>query len=185
MLDTTLLASLTWVDWLAIALPALFILMGLVRGGTTVMLSGIIRFLMAWALAGLPAIYITLHQKALIDQIAQQLNVTSAITGLVINAVVFVIAVIVIYRLLGIIWRSLRLVLSSSTIGTIVDRLLGIPLGGFVGVFLSLAIVVVPALQIRAATAQQDQTPGLRNSILMPYAEEQLRELLRYIPSPG
>jgi hypothetical protein len=184
-LDPAFYASMTWVDWLVVGLPAGFVLIGFLIGGTSLMLFGLIRLLTTVPLAAIPAAYVATYQKPLIQQIAEQLNVQFAMAQVVVNAAVFVVALIVIYRVLGILWRGLRSVLSSSFIGQALDRLVGIPLGLFIGVLLCAIVVIPPAVQYRSTLPQGDQPPGLRNSVLLPMVEQQIRDLMQYVPLPG
>jgi hypothetical protein len=91
----------------------------------------------------------------------------------------------VIYSVLGILWRGLRGALSSSAIGSALDRLVGVPLGLFIGALLCALVVIPPAVQFRSTLPQADQPPGLRNSVLLPIVEQQIRELIRYVPVPA
>jgi len=185
MFDPALFASMTWLDWTIVGIPALFLLIGLLSGGTSLMLFGLIRFFTALPIAAMPVAYISLKQKPLIQQFAVQTGVPPMESMLIITGVVFIVALIIAYRVLGLLWRGLRSVLSSSFIGRALDRLVGVPLGLIVGAFLSVLLVVSPAVQIRSTMPQSDQPPGLRNSILMPMVEERIRDLIRYIPMPN
>lgn len=185
MLDPALFASMTWLDWLILGVPALFVLAGLIGGGTSLMLFGLVRFFTAWPIAALPAVYIVTRQRQLVEQVALQAGITPMVAMIAVNAVIFIVALIIVYRLLGILWRGLRAVLASSLIGRALDRLIGIPLGLIVGAYLGAMFVVVPAVQYRATTPQPDQPPAVRNSVLMPMVEQQIRELMRYLPAPN
>lgn len=185
MLDPALFATMTWLDWVIIGIPAAFGLLGLGIGGTSLMLFGLIRFLTAVPVALLPVYYVMVHQKPLLQTIAVQLNATLAVASLAIGAAVFVVALIVVYLLLGILWAGLRDILSLSFIGRALDRLVGIPLGLFVGTLLCAIVVIPPSVQFRSTLPQSDQPPGLRNSVLLPMLEEQFRELIRYLPAPS
>jgi hypothetical protein len=149
------------------------------------MLFGLVRLLTSVLLAAAPVAYVATYQKPLIQQIAAQLNVQFAMAQVVVNAAVFIVALIVIYRALGILWRGLRSVLSSSFIGQALDRLVGIPLGLFIGLLLCAIVVIPPAVQYKATVPQGDQPPGLSNSVLLPMIEQQIRELMQYVPAPG
>jgi uncharacterized membrane protein required for colicin V production len=184
-LDPALYASMTWVDWLIVGLPAGFVLIGFLIGGTSLMLFGLIRLLTGVPLAAVPAAYVATYQKPLVQQIADQLNVQFAMAQVVVNAAVFIVALIVIYRVLGVLWRGLRSVLSTSFIGRALDRLAGIPLGLFIGVLLCAIVVIPPAVQYRSTLPQIDQPPGLRSSVLLPMIEQQIRDLMHYLPAPG
>ena len=185
MLDPALFATMTWLDWVIVGLPAVFVLIGLLIGGTSLMLFGLIRFLTAMPLAAMPVAYVATHQKALIQQLAVQTGQSFAIASSVVYSVIFIVALIVVYSVLGILWRGLRDALSSSAIGSALDRLVGIPLGLFIGALLCALVVIPPSVQFRSTLPQADQPPGLRNSVLLPIAEQQIRELIRYIPLPG
>lgn len=185
MLDPALYASMTWVDWLIVGLPAGFVLIGFLIGGTSLMLFGLIRLLTALPIAAVPAVYVATYQKPLIQQIADQLNVEFSMAQVVVNAVVFVVALILIYRVLGMLWRGLRSLLSTSFIGRALDRLVGIPFGLFIGVLLCAIVVIPPAVQYRSTLPQSDQPPGLRSSVLLPMIEQQIRDLVHYLPAPG
>jgi hypothetical protein len=184
-LDPVFYASLSWVDWLIVGLPAGFALIGLLIGGTSLMLFGLVRLLTSVLLAAAPAAYVATYQKPLIQQIAAQLNVEFAMAQVVVNAAVFIVALIVIYRVLGILWRGLRSVLSQSFIGRALDRLVGIPVGLFIGALLCAIAVVPAAVQYRATIPQGDQPPGLSNSVLLPMIEQQIRDLMQYVPVSG
>jgi uncharacterized membrane protein required for colicin V production len=182
--NPTFLQSLTWVDLAIVAIPAICVLAGLLRGGTSLMHFGLIRFMTAWPLATAPALYINYYQRQLIDQVQLLLGITPVMATAIVGTVVFVIALIIIYRVLGLIWRGLRHVLASSLVGDIIDRLLGIPAGLFAGGILTLLLAIVPGVQLRSSLPQVDQTPALRNSVLLAMAEEQMRGLARYVPPP-
>ncbi len=182
MPDQAFFAALTWVDWIIIAIPAVCLLAGVLGGGTSLMHFGLVRFMTAWPLATVPALYVTYYQRPLIDQVAGQFGVTPIMASIVVNTVIFIVALIVIYQVLGIIWRGLRRLFAGSTIGGLVDRLLGIPAGLYAGALLCAVLAVAPGVQFRASLPSSDQPPGLRNSVLLPLAEEQMRGLARFVP---
>jgi len=185
MLDPALFASMTWLDWTIVGIPAFFVLVGLAIGGTSLMLTWLIRLVTAIPLAVLPVAYVATTQKGLIQQLAVQAGLTFQIASIIAYSVIFIVALIVAFSLLGIFWRGLRSVLSSSAIGRALDRLVGIPLGLFVGALVCAIAVIPPSVQFRSTMPQSDQPPGLRNSVLLPMVEQQIRELIRYIPVPG
>jgi uncharacterized membrane protein required for colicin V production len=185
MFDPALFASMTWLDWAIVGVPALFVLFGLIYGGTGLLLFGLVRFFTALPLAAAPAAYVVTQQKQMLGEVARMSGLTPPVAAVVVGSIVFLVALIVIYRVLGLIWGALRSVLSSSTIGVALDRLVGIPLGAVVGAYLGAMFVVVPAVQFRATTPQPDQPAALRNSVLMPMVEEQIRELMRHLPAPN
>jgi uncharacterized membrane protein required for colicin V production len=185
MLDPALFASMTWLDWLIVGLPALFVVIGVMIGGTSLMLFGLIRFLTAVPIAAMPVAYIAMNQKALLQQLAVQTNLSFAVASSIAYAVIFIVALIVIYSLLGALWRGLREILSSSAIGSALDRLVGIPLGLFIGTLLCALVVIPPSVQFRSTLPPSDQPPGLRDSVLLPIVEQQIRELIRYVPVPA
>jgi hypothetical protein len=181
----SLASTLTWVDWIIVGIPAFCVLMGLLRGGTSVMYFGLVRLLTAWPLATVPTLYVVYYQKQAVERLALQLGLTPIMATVIINAIVFVIALIVIYRVLGLLWGGLRRVLATSTIGEVIDRVFGIPAGLFAGALLCFLLAVVPGVQFRSTLPQADQPPGLRNSVLLAMAEEQLRGLARFVPPPN
>jgi uncharacterized membrane protein required for colicin V production len=185
MLDPALFASMTWLDWVIVGLPTAFILIGLVIGGTSLMLFGLIRFLTAVPLAAMPVAYVAMNQKELLQQLAVKSGLSFAVASSIAYSVIFIVALIVIYSVLGILWRGLRDILSSSTIGSALDRLVGIPLGSFIGALLCALVVIPPSVQFRSTLPQTDQPPGLRDSVLLPIVEQQIRELIRYVPVPA
>lgn len=185
MLDPALFASMTWLDWTIIGIPAFFALIGLAIGGTSLMLSWLVRFVTAVPLAIMPVAYVATTQKGLLQQLAVQAGLTFQIASLVAYSVIFIVALIVAFSLLGILWRGLRSILSSSAIGRALDRLVGIPLGLCVGALVCAIAVIPPSVQFRSTMSQSDQPPGLRSSVLLPMVEQQIRELIRYIPVPG
>ena len=185
MLDPALYASMTWLDWVIVALPAIFLLIGLVIGGTSLMLFGLIRFLTAVPLAAMPVAYVAMNQKGALQQLAVQTGLSFAVASSIAYSIIFIVALIVIYSVLGILWRGLRDVLSSSAIGSALDRLVGIPLGLFIGALLCALVVIPPSVQFRSTLPQADQPPGLRDSVLLPMVEQQIRELIRYVPVPA
>lgn len=185
MLDPALFASMTWLDWVIIGLPAAFTLIGLVIGGTSLMLFGLIRLLTAVPLAAMPVAYVAMNQKAPLQQIAVQTGLSFAVASSIAYSVIFIVGFIVIYSVLGILWRGLRDILSSSGIGSALDRLVGIPLGLFIGALLCALVVIPPSVQFRSTLPQTDQPPGLRNSVLLPFVEQQIRELIRFVPVPA
>jgi uncharacterized membrane protein required for colicin V production len=185
MLDPALFASMTWLDWTIVGIPALFVLVGLAIGGTSLMLSGLVRFVTAVPLAGLPVAYVATTQKDFIQQLAVQAGLTFPVASIIAYSVIFIVALIVAFILLGLLWRGLRSVLSLSAVGRALDRLVGIPLGLFVGTLLTAIAVVPPSVQFRSTLPQPDQPPGLRNSVLLPLVEDQIRELIRYLPVRG
>ncbi len=185
MLDSALFATMTWLDWVIVGIPAAFVLIGLAIGGTSLMLFGLVRFLTAVPVALLPVYYVTMHQKPLLQKFAVQLNITFAVASLAVGAAVFVVALIVAYRLLGLLWAGLRDILSLSFIGRALDHLVGIPLGLFVGTLLCAIVVIPPSVQFRSTLPPSDQPPGLRESKLLPMVEQQIGELIRYVPVPG
>ncbi len=184
MFDPALFASMTWLDWTIVGLPAVFALIGLLIGGTSLMLFGLVRFLTAVPVAALPVVYVAMNQKDLLQQLAAQTGLSFAAASSIAYAAIFIVALIVVYSLLGILWRGLRDVLSSSGIGRAIDRLVGIPFGAFIGALLCAIAVIPPAVQFRATMPQSDQPPGLRNSVLLPMAEQQIQQLIRYVPVP-
>ncbi len=181
-LDPAFLATLTWVDWIIIAIPAACVLAGLLRGGTSLMRFGLIRFMVSWPLAMGPVAYIMFRQRHLIDQFGAALGITPVMATSIVATVVFIVALIIIYRVFGLFWGGLRHLLAGSAIGTLIDRLLGIPAGLFVGAMLCAYVAVAPAVQFRSMTPSGDQPPALRDSVLLPMVEEQLRDLARYMP---
>lgn len=182
--DPAFLASLTWVDWVIVGIPALCVLAGLLRGGTSLMHFGLIRFMTAWPLATLPVLYVMYYQRHLIDQLGLQFGLTPVMATSIIGTVVFIAALVVIYSVLGLVWRGLRRLLAASLVGDIIDRLLGIPAGVLAGAILCATFAIAPGVQLRSTVPQVDQTPGLRDSVLLPMAEEQMRGLARYVPPP-
>lgn len=182
--DPAFLQSFTWVDWAIVAIPAVCVLAGLLRGGTSLMHFGLVRFMTAWPLATAPVLYINYYQRQLVDQVQLLLGITPVMATAIVGTVVFVIALIIIYSVLGLVWRALRHVLASSLVGDIVDRVLGIPAGLFVGGLLVALLAIVPGVQLRSSLPQIDQPPALRNSVLLAIAEEQMRGLARFVPPP-
>jgi uncharacterized membrane protein required for colicin V production len=185
MLDPALFATMTWLDWVIVGIPAVLALIGLAVGGTSLMLFGLIRFFTAVPIALLPVYYVLMHQKPMLQQLAVQLNVTFPVASLAIGGAIFLVALIVVYRVLGLLWAGLRDILSLSFIGRALDRLVGIPLGLFVGTLLCATAVIPPSVQFRSTIPQSDQPPGLRNSVVLPMVEQQIREAMRYLPAPG
>ena len=185
MLDPALFATMTWLDWVIVGIPAAFALIGLAVGGTSLMLFGLIRFLTAVPIALAPVYFVTMQQKPLLQKLAVQFNATFAMASLAVGVAVFVVALIVAYILLGFLWAGLRDILSLSFIGRALDRLVGIPLGLFVGTLLCAILVIPPSVQFRSTWPQSDQPPGLRESVVLPMVEQQIRELMRYVPAPG
>jgi uncharacterized membrane protein required for colicin V production len=185
MLDPALFATMTWLDWTIIGIPAFFVLIGLAIGGTSLMVSWLVRVVTAVPLAMMPVAYVATTQKGLIQQFAVQAGLTFPVASIIVYSVIFIVALVVAFSLLGIFWRGLRSVLSSSTIGRALDRLVGIPLGLLVGALVCAIAVLPPSVQFRSTLPQSDQPPGLRNSVLLPMVEQQIRELIRYIPLPG
>jgi uncharacterized membrane protein required for colicin V production len=185
MFDPALFASMTWLDWTIIGIPAFFALVGLAIGGTSLMASWLVRLVTALPIAIMPVAYVATNQKGLIQQLAVQTGLTFQIASLAAYAVIFFVALILVFTLLGIFWRGLRSVLSSAFVGRALDRLVGVPLGVMVGALVCAIAVIPPAVQFRSTMPQSDQPPGLRNSVLLPMVEQQIRELIRYIPVPG
>jgi uncharacterized membrane protein required for colicin V production len=185
MLDQALIASMTWLDWVIVGIPTVLVLIGLLVGGTSLMLFGLVRFLTAVPVAAMPVAYVAMNQKGLLQQFAVMTGLSFAAASGIAYAAIFIVALIIVYSLLGILWRGLRAVLSSSGIGRALDRLIGIPLGLSIGVLLCAIAVIPPSVQFRSTIPQPDQPPGLRNSVLIPMVEQQIRELIRYLPAPG
>ena len=183
--DPAFFATLTWVDWIIIGIPAACVLAGLLRGGTSLMRFGPIRLMISWPLALAPVAYVMYYQRHLIDQLGALLGVTPVVATTIVGTIVFVLALIIIYRLLGLFWGGLRRLLSGSFIGDLIDRLFGIPAGIFVGALLCAFFAVAPAVQLRSTMPNSDQPPALRDSVLLPLVEEQLRDAARYMPAPG
>ena len=184
MFDPALFASMTWLDWTIVGLPAVLGLVGLLIGGTSLALFGLVRLLTSIPLAALPVAYVAMNQKDLLQQLAVQTGLSFAAASSIAYAAIFIVALIVVYSLLGILWRGLRGVLSSSGIGRALDHLIGIPFGLCVGALLCAIAVIPPSVQFRSTLPQSDQPPGLRNSVLLPMVEQQIQQLIRYVPVP-
>ena len=184
MFDPAQFASMTWLDWTIVGFPAVLALIGLLIGGTSLVLFGLVRFLTSIPLAAMPVAYVAMNQKDLLQQLAVQTGLSFAAASSIAYAAIFIVALIVVYSVLGILWRGLRAVLSSSGIGRALDHLIGIPFGLCVGALLCAIAVIPPSVQFRSTLPQSDQPPGLRNSVLLPMVEQQIQQLIRYVPVP-
>jgi uncharacterized membrane protein required for colicin V production len=182
--DPAYFQAFTWVDWGIVAIPVICVLAGLLRGGTSVMHFGLVRFMTALPLATAPVLYVMYYQRQIIDQLGQQFGITPVMATTIVGAVIFIAALIIVYRVLGLIWRGLRHLLASSLVGDIIDRIFGVPAGLFAGGVLAALIGIVPGVQLRTTLPQDEQPPALRNSVLLPMAEEQMRGLARFVPPP-
>jgi uncharacterized membrane protein required for colicin V production len=168
------LGRFTLLDWLILALPLLLVLRGLLKGGVAVLFSGFARLLLSIALAPLALAYAAGRQGASLEALAAKLGVPAVAIPWAVGLIV----VLVVYVILGFIGRSLSGLLNATTVGRAVDRLLGLPAGLLVGAWLALLVVVGPGLQARALLAPESQPAVLRDSVLLPIAEQYWRRVM-------
>lgn len=181
-----MLAAMTWLDWLLVAIPALLVLQGLAGGGVGVLLSGIARFFMALVLAQIPVVLSVVYLRGPIATLAAKTGLEVPIASLIVGGVVFLVSAILIFKLLGMLRAGLAAMLNASSAGRFIDRLLGIPAGVAVGLVVATAFVALPALYLKNGLKLTDRQPeAVRQSVLLPYFERTLRQAEKSMPKPG
>lgn len=177
-----MLSQFTIVDWAILAFPALFLLVGINRGGIAILLSRLARFLVALVLAQIPVLYVQLRTDAP-GTTARWLNLDLNTARIIVGIVVFLASMLVIMRLLAFLRGILQQIFGGNALGRLLDQILGIPAGLAVGFLLSLLLVVLPVSQIKAHAGRK--FASIERSVLQPPLERRVFGYVRAILGRG
>lgn len=169
-----MLDRFTLLDWGMVAVAAIFALNGLRWGGLRLVTMGFGRFAASLALATAGLVYIALPRRVLYEGLAQSyaLPASSALP------LAFLAAMLAAYVVIGPTGKILAFLFQRSFIGRTLDRLLGIPLGFAIGTVVALLMIALPLGQYRSFAAAENPSPVIRDSVLLPLADDLGRRLL-------
>ncbi len=166
-------SQFTLLDWAIVAFPLLFLLLGMSAGAINILLSGLMRLLVALMLAQLPVAWVQLN-TGLPGWTSRTLGVDIGLARLIVGGVVFLMALVIIMKVLAWLRDALHGAFSSNSVGRFLNQILGIPAGLFVGALVSLIFIVLPAYVIkRTATGRPPEF--IQRSVLQPRLEARIR----------
>ena len=168
-----MIGPLTYLDIALIAIALLSGLLAMYRGLTREVLS-----ILSWIVAAAAVAYFVFYQRAVAEDVAQQVGAAVQIAQVAIGALIFLFVLVVVHLITSRISDAIL----DSNIGMI-DRVLGLAFGVVRGFIL---IVIPFMLYENFVPDPQQQLPWVRNAVTLPYIKEtgnSLRSLLvRYIP---
>lgn len=167
-----MIAGLSYLDIGLIAVPVLFVLLGLWIGATRLVLSGIVRFFIGLFAGLLAAAYVGLTYLLPIAQLGVQYGVPPIVAQAGTLGLLLLVVLILVYSLLGWLKRAILGVTAENKAVYVVDRILGLPFGAALsGVVIGL-LVIAPYTQYRTMARDPKQRPiWLNQSMAMPFLD--------------
>lgn len=157
----------TLLDWVLVAIVLFATLRGLGHGGCSVLTVGFGRVLTSLVVGQGLILGMVLPRRAALEALATQngLPPAMAMTGAAIAAAALA------YIVIGPVGRGLTKVLDATAVSRAIDRILGLPAGFVVGVWIAVLLIVAPVQVYRSYYRGAEVPVSVRDSVLLPMAQ--------------